>query len=103
MAGQTIAQLLTLAEFEKMPEFYERWELIDGKLVEQAVPNWKHNTLADRIRIFYYLFDPEEKVGSMRPEVRFRVRNDYAPIVDLGFWVATRVPHMDIPTASRPI
>ncbi len=40
----------TVEEFEQMPEFDERYELLDGKLVERKMPTYQHGFLIERIR-----------------------------------------------------
>lgn len=104
MRAQTVSseRRITIEEFEQMPEFNERYELIEGRLVEKPMPKFEHSDIADFIRISYYKFDPDEKIGVMRPETSVRIRDDYASVPDLSFWLADRRPTRRTPTAPRP-
>lgn len=95
-------QSYTVAEFEKLPESYQRVELIDGKLIEKPVLKYRHGHTAKIILKEFLRFDPDEQTGAMNPEVSVYIRDNYSPAPDLSFWLAPRVPPLDIVTAPRP-
>jgi hypothetical protein len=35
---------------------------------------------------YYALFDPYDKKGALRPEIGVKLRDNYSPIPDLGWW-----------------
>ncbi|HEX2913135.1 MAG TPA: Uma2 family endonuclease [Chloroflexia bacterium] len=92
----------TVAEFIDLPEYNERYELIDGRLVEKPVAKFEHGLIADIINKKLWIFDPEEKLVKMLQEVSIYITSDYAPAPDLSFWVASRVPARNVPIAPRP-
>jgi Uma2 family endonuclease len=82
----------TPEEFENLPEFDELYELVDGKLVKKPMPGDRHSRIARRISNKVFLFDPEEKLGTLWLEATFNVSRGWMPIPDLGYIVAERVP-----------
>lgn len=92
---------ITIEEFEGMPEFEERYELIDGKLVEKPMPKFEHTDIGWFILKTYDRFDPDEKIGTMRHETSVRIHDD-APVPDLSFWLAARRPTRKTPISPRP-
>ena len=92
----------TLAEFIRLSEFNEQTELLDGRLVKKSVPTYEHSEIADIIRQSLAKFDPEQKLGVMRHEVAVSLREGYAPIPDLAFWVASRKPSRQNSIAPYP-
>jgi Uma2 family endonuclease len=95
-------RLLTVEEFLQMPESNERYELIRGRLVKKAVPQWTHGNLAYLLGRYYTLFDPYDEKGSMRPEIGVKLRKDYSPLPDVGWWKIGRVPKRGDPIAPVP-
>lgn len=95
-------RLYNLAEFEQMPESYERFELIEGSIAEKPVPKVGHNLVVRKIMRAYDKFDPDEQPGMMLQETNVSIAPDYSPIPDLSFWVASRAPKKDMLTAHRP-
>ncbi len=94
---------ITVAEFVNMPQYNERYELVDGKLVEKPMPKFEHSDIADFIRIAYFKFDPEEKLGVMRQEVSVKLEGGaFNPLPDLSFWVASRKPDRKALIAQYP-
>lgn len=91
----------TAAEFETMPELEEGYQLIKGKLVKKVAAGFQHMDIADRLRIAYFKFDPEEKIGVMRLEVLTR-RGEEVPAPDVAFWIDTRRPARTTRIAVRP-
>jgi Uma2 family endonuclease len=95
-------RLLTVDEFLKMPQSNERYELIRGKLVRKAVPNWKHGNLARLLGRYYALFDPYDEKGVMQQDIRVELVEDYSPLPDVGWWRAERVPDLNAGIAPVP-
>ena len=96
-------RLYTAQEFEKMPQFHERYELLDGRLVEKPVPHYDHSEIADIIRLAVHDFDPQEGAGKMRLEVSVSLRPDYGPLPDLSYWITGRIPsRKSVGAAPRP-
>jgi Uma2 family endonuclease len=79
-------------EFETLPEFDDRYELVDGKLVKKPMPGGQHGSIARRINKRINLFDPEDKFGVMWFDTTFDVGTGWMPIPDLGYIVADRIP-----------
>ena len=88
---QTANRLYTVDEYIKLPQYHERYELIDGRLVEKPMPKYEHSVITDIFKEALLKFDPERKLGVMRSEVSVRLRSDYSPTPDLAFWAAGRV------------
>jgi Uma2 family endonuclease len=85
-------KLYTISDFERMPEFDENYELIDGRIVQKAMPGDEHSTIADELLIAIRLFDKAKKLGKAWRElsISFGPRNSRIP--DLCFVVANRIP-----------
>lgn len=92
----------TVSEFEKMAESYERFELLDGKLVEKPVPRVEHSLIAEIIKDDFKVLNLQKNVGLMLPEVSVYIRSDYSPAPDLSFWKAERAPSRKVLIAPRP-
>lgn len=92
----------TSAEFETLPEFDERYELLDGKLVEKPMPGIEHGTIARTIIKAYDRFDPDEKLGLFLWEVNTRLDQKNSPLPDLSFWKAGRVPQRTPGAGPKP-
>ncbi len=92
----------TAQEFEKMPEFNERYELINGKLIEKPMPKVEHGLIADIIRIALHEHDRAKNLGVMLAEISVSIREDYTPAPDLSFWMADRKPARKVLIAARP-
>lgn len=102
LPARLIERLYTADEFENLPEFDERYELIEGKLVKKPTPNSEHSLIARILIRQYDAFDPGEKVGRILQEVStiLNVRNTPAP--DVAFWTAARKPKRSQKAADRP-
>jgi len=94
--------LYSNAEFEAMPEFGERYGLIEGRLVKKPVPGYEHAHIAQRINRRLTLFDPDEKLGIIAQEVNTNIGPKDTPLPDLSFWIASRKPKMTKGAAPRP-
>ena len=81
---------LTVKEFEKLPEFGDRYELIDGRLVKESVPGGEHSYIIDLIRDAIKFFDPERRLGYSLQETSVRVGPESAPTPDISYWKAGR-------------
>jgi Uma2 family endonuclease len=94
--------LLTVAEFEKTPESYGRYELIDGRIVEKPVAKIRHGRIAFRLQNAYVLFDPQLEKGEMLQDINFYLRENYSPAPDVLYWIAERRATEDAATAPYP-
>jgi Uma2 family endonuclease len=92
----------TADEFEKMPEFEDRYELVDGKLVKKDVPGYEHGHIAKIIQRKLTLFDPEEKLGEMVQEVSTKLGKKDVPLPDLSFWAIENKPKLTSGAAPKP-
>ena len=88
--GTDLEQLYTVAEFEQLPEFDERYELTDGRLVEKTVPGGKHALIARRLIQAYDRFDPNGAIGLMLQETSVVLGPRNSPTPDVSFWKAER-------------
>ena len=95
-ARQTEYQrLITPEEFMMLPEFNERYELSNGKVLAKPLPTYEHSELSWRLMFNYHTFDPARKLGVLRAEVRMRVKKTGEFLVpDVSFWIASRAPKM---------
>lgn len=80
----------TVEEFEQMPEFDDRYELLDGRLVEKPVPAPEHGWIIDLIRDAIKAYDPKRKLGYSLQEVSLRIDSKNVPIPDISYWKASR-------------
>jgi Uma2 family endonuclease len=99
---QRAEQLLTVDGFIKMPEYDERYELLDGKMVKKPVPKFSNTRMQGRLLSAISQFDPEEKLGVAVAEVSVTIHPHYASEPDVSFWVVGRVPDFDAEIADRP-
>jgi Uma2 family endonuclease len=82
----------TPEEFENMPEFNERYELIKGRLVKRPMAGDDHGRIAQHINDMIFLFDQKRVLGRLWFDTNFDVGTGWMPIPDLGYVVAERVP-----------
>lgn len=87
-----LERIYAIDEFEQMPEFDEHYELIEGRLVEKAMPKPDHNRIVRRIMRLYDRHDPNQAKGEMLQETSFRLSGDYSPAPDISWWQAGREP-----------
>jgi Uma2 family endonuclease len=99
---KALKRLYTVAEFETLPEVEERYELIDGRLVEKPMSAHPHGRIVQRLNRAITLFDPEEALGEIAQEVSTQLDKKNAPLPDLSFWKAERKPTLSEKTAPRP-
>lgn len=92
----------TADEFQELPEFDERFELVEGKLVEKPMPGYQHSSIARRLQKAYDRFDPDEKVGLLLQEVSTVLGLRNVPAPDLAFWKAANKPQMTVKAAPKP-
>lgn len=92
----------TVDEFEQLPQFDERYELIDGRLIERPKPNYEHGRIVQRLNRAITLFDPTEKLGEIAQEVSTRTGSRTALLLNLSFWKAGRKPLNSKGAAPRP-
>ncbi len=85
-----VERTYTSDEFEKMPEFDENFELIDGRLVQKPMPVLQHGRIAKRLLLKYFAFDPDDKIGEMLQEVSVKLGHKNVPLPDVSFWTTAR-------------
>jgi Uma2 family endonuclease len=95
-------RIYTSDEFETLPEFDARYELLDGRLVEKPMPGIEHGLIADIIRDALRDFDRDRKLGLMLQEVSTRLDQKDTPLPDLSFWKAGRVPNRTPGAGPKP-
>jgi Uma2 family endonuclease len=95
-------KLITVEAFEKMPEFYQRYELLNGKLVRKPMPGTEHARIAKNIVKAYYKFDPDENIGEMMQDLNVRLSLSHSPIPDAAFWTDANRPPDSKGAAPRP-
>jgi len=88
-----LTRTYTAEEFEKLPEFNGRYELLDGKLVEKTMPGYEHSWIALIIIKLYLEFDPKMKLGTMLQEASTKLGPKNVPQPDVSFWQASRRPN----------
>ncbi len=98
MAQRELDKLVTFEEFEKFtsrPENRERYfELIDGEIVEKAMPTQLRGRIVALIVAFLVPFARANKLGHVEVEVRYRIPTDphNARQPDLSFFADTTTP-----------
>ena len=92
LPARITARTYSPEEFEALPEFDDRYELIAGKLVKKPMPGGEHGSIARRINKRLTLFDPDDVYGQMFFDTTFNVGTGWMPIPDLGYVVASRLP-----------
>jgi len=96
-------KLYTVEEFEKLPEFWERYELIAGKVRAKPVANFEHGNISSNLVFFYRLFDPNREIGVMLSgEITVKIGPKDSPIPDVSFWTKSRIPAKTPGAAPRP-
>jgi Uma2 family endonuclease len=95
-------QLYTSDDFEKLPEFNERYELIGGRLVKKPMPGWEHGIIADNLREALRQFDPERKVGRVLSDTSTKLGEKDTPLPALAFWTRANRPTHTKGAAPRP-
>jgi len=85
-------KLYTVEEFEQLPEFWERYELIDGRLVKKLA-NIIHGSIARKIMFAYNDFDRAMRIGEVAgADVNVKIEEHWDPAPDVSFWRASRRP-----------
>ena len=93
---------ITADEFERMPEASERFELIDGRIIEKPMPVHDHSKVSYNITRAFLRFDPDEKLGILLSEVRMRTKAGNFLVPDMSYWIAARRPVWGVPTPAAP-
>ncbi len=88
-------RIYTNEDFEELPAFYERYELIKGKLVERMSTGGEHGRITGLIAKHFTLFDPEEKIGLVWHDTSFNIAPGFIPTPDLAFVTLARMPVID--------
>jgi Uma2 family endonuclease len=95
-------KLYTADEFEQMPQFYERYELIEGRIIEKPMPFFEHGYIAVVFTDAYKEFDPKKKLGHMQSETTIKLNRLNRPVPDVSYWTAERRPTKKIRSAPEP-
>jgi Uma2 family endonuclease len=84
----------TFQEFERMPEFNQNYELVEGRLVAKAMPSDRHSRIADELLIALRFFDRQLKLGRAWRELTIKIPGDdgNGRVPDLTYVVASRIP-----------
>jgi Uma2 family endonuclease len=85
-------KLYTADEFEQMPEFHGRYELIEGRIIEKPMPMDEHSLIAVTFTDAYKDFDPKKRKGIMLAELSVKLNIKNTPTPDVGFWIYERKP-----------
>ena len=64
MASAPVVPQVSVEEYERTPELFERHEYVDGVLIEKLVPTWKHSKLQTWLGILFFKYYPQFDVGS---------------------------------------
>ena len=96
----------TTTEFEQLAEFNQRFELIDGSILEKPKPTFDHSFVAHQLQVAIFKFDPSESYGLLLQEVRLKTRlttssGNYL-VPDLSYWVASHQPAPGVTNAAAP-
>ncbi len=97
-----IAKIYTSDEFENLPQFDARYELVNGRLAKKPMPGYEHSLIARLILKQYDRFDPDEQIGQMLQEVSTKLDLTNTPTPDLAFWKAENKPARSTKAAPRP-
>ena len=92
----------TTSEFEQLAEFNQRFELIDGSMIEKPKPTFDHSFVAHQLQIAIFKFDPSESYGLLLQEVRLKTSSGNYLVPDLSYWVANRQPTLGVTNAAAP-
>ena len=86
-------QLYTVEQFEQLPEFNDRYDLIDGRLVKRPMPSLGHGTYTGNIRDAFrdYNRTLPTSLGHMAQETSVTLGPRNAPTPDGSFWKAGRL------------
>ncbi len=93
-------RIYTVDEFERLAEFGDRYDLIDGRLVKRPVPGAEHSYIIDIIRDAIKYFDPQRRLGYSLQETSIRLDPKNAPTPDISYWKAER--HVKITPKAGP-
>lgn len=80
----------TVEKFEQLPEFSDRYNLLDGRLVKETVAGGEHSLIIDIIRDALKAYDPKKKLGFSLQESSVKVSSNSAPLPDISYWKAER-------------
>jgi len=92
--ARPVEQLLTLAQFEQMSEYYDGpFELIDGSIVE-IMSGDNHGRIARRLEHAIWEFDPKDQIGLTWRDTTIKVAGDdgNGRKPDIAYITANRVP-----------
>lgn len=95
-------RLYTADEFEQMPQFYEGYELIEGRIIEKSMPSFEHGYIAVILTDAYKVFDPKKKLGHMQSETSVKLNRLNKPVPDVSYWTAERRPTKENKTPPQP-
>lgn len=98
---EALQRLYTVEEFEQLPEFAERYELINGRLIKRHTPGYRHGLIIDVIRDAIKAHDPERQLGHSLQEISVRIGPRSAPTPDMSYWKASR--QVEITDGAAPL
>ncbi|MBV9034637.1 MAG: Uma2 family endonuclease [Acidobacteriaceae bacterium] len=77
MASAHVLPQVSVEEYERTPELFERHEYVDGVLIEKPVPTWKHTRLQGWFSVlfwkYYSIFDAGPELHSKLREKNWRI------------------------------
>ena len=96
-------QLYTVEEFEQLPEFNDRYDLIDGRLVKRPMPSFGHSIYTGNIRDAFRDYDNTlpESLGMMGQEASVVLGRRNVPTPDGAFWKNDNLPPATYEDAQR--
>jgi Uma2 family endonuclease len=74
MASAPVLPQVSVEEYERTPELFERYEYVDGALIEKPVPTWKHSELQIWLGALLLKYYPWLSTGS-EPHSKLRESN----------------------------
>jgi Uma2 family endonuclease len=97
-------RLYTTEEFEQLPEFGDRYDLIDGRLVKRPMASGEHSLIADNIRDAFKFFNRAQpkSIGVMLQEASVKLGSHSSPTPDVSFWKAERNAVADTKAMPKP-
>jgi Uma2 family endonuclease len=86
------SRIYTTADYDRLPDDGNRYELIDGRLIEIPPLGDEHGSICDKLYCSLVFFDPQSQLGSVWVNTGFVLDTNNTPEPDLMFVVANRRP-----------
>lgn len=80
----------TVAEFMDLPDYGNRYELVEGKVVEMPGPSYSHGQVIMKLSGFLQSYLTNNPVGKAFSGTAFALNPKNAPVPDVAFVVADR-------------